>query len=57
MHQGGSIRTAALTLVAATALGAGTSVLAPSPALASGGLGESGTTRYVVSEDGSPGRS
>ena len=54
MHLGGSIRTAALTLVAATALGAGTTVLAPSPALAAGGLGESGTTRYVVSEDGSP---
>ncbi|MFC8502462.1 hypothetical protein ACFUC1_08885 [Pedococcus sp. NPDC057267] len=54
MHLGGSTRTAALALAAATALGAGTTVLAPSPALAAGGLGESGTTRYVVSEDGSP---
>ncbi|GAB3446608.1 hypothetical protein GCM10027517_29070 [Phycicoccus ginsengisoli] len=54
MHLGDGARTAALTLAVATGLGIGTTALAPSPALAGGGLGESGTTRYVVSDDGSP---
>jgi len=54
MDSGGTLRRAALGMLAAALLGAASVAITAAPAQAADGLAESGLARYVVSDEGKP---